>query len=216
LEAVQMIMRLRDPSQKIIFPNTNSGYGRMQEGVAYCDETSPLDPVSLYGKLKVQIELELLKAGNTITFRLATVFGPAPRMRMDLLVNDFVYRALIDRTAVLFEPHFKRNYIHVRDVARAFIHAMDNFDMMKNEPYNVGLSDANLSKSELCELIKKQLPKFVYVESAIGEDPDKRNYVISNEKIEKTGYKPATSLEDGITELIKAYQVIRKNEFTNL
>lgn len=216
LEAVQMIMRLRTPDQKIIFPNTNSGYGRMQEGVAFCDETSALDPVSLYGKLKVQAELELLEAGNAITFRLATVFGAAPRMRMDLLVNDFVYRALIDRTTVLFEAHFKRNYIHVRDVARAFMHAMDNFDTMKNEPYNVGLSDANLSKSELCELIKKQLPKFVYVESAIGEDPDKRNYVISNEKIEKTGYKPQVSLEDGIAELIKAYQVIRRNEFTNL
>lgn len=216
LEAVQMIVRLRNPSQKIIFPNTNSGYGRMAEGVAYCDETSALDPVSLYGKLKVQAELELLKAGNAITFRLATVFGASPRMRMDLLVNDFVYRALIDRTTVLFEPHFKRNYIHVRDVARAFMHAMENFEKMKNEPYNVGLSDANLSKSELCEEIKKQLPKFVYIESAIGEDPDKRNYIVSNAKIEKTGFKPQVSLQDGIAELIKAYQVIRRNQFTNL
>jgi nucleoside-diphosphate-sugar epimerase len=175
LEAVQMVARLRDPSQKIIFPNTNSGYGRMQEGVAFCDETTPLDPVSLYGKLKVQAELELLAAKNAITLRLATVFGASPRMRTDLLVNDFVYRALTDRTAVLFEPHFKRNYIHVRDVARAFMHAIDNFETMKNEPYNVGLSEANLSKSELCAEIKKQLPKFVYIESAIGEDPDKRN-----------------------------------------
>lgn len=216
LEAVQMIMRLRTPEQKIIFPNTNSGYGRMQEGVAYCDETSPLDPVSLYGKLKVQAELELLVSGNTITFRLATVFGASPRMRMDLLVNDFVYRALIDRTTVLFEPHFKRNYIHVRDVAGAFMHAIEHFDTMKNEAYNVGLSDANLSKSELCEEIKKQLPKFVYVESAIGEDPDKRNYIISNAKIEKTGYTTKVSLQDGIAELIKAYQVVRRNDFTNL
>ena len=184
-DAVLMILKLRKPEQKIIFPNTNSGYGRMQEGVAYCDETSPLEPVSLYGKLKVETELALLKAGNAITFRLATVFGASPRMRMDLLVNDFVYRALIDRTAVLFEPHFKRNYIHIRDVARAFMHAMDNFEKMKNEPYNVGLSDANLSKAKLCEEIKEQLPKFVYVESAIGEDPDKRNYIVSNAKIEK-------------------------------
>ena len=216
LEAVQMIMRLRKPEQKIIFPNTNSGYGRMQEGVAYCDETSPLDPVSLYGKLKVQAELELLASKNAITLRLATVFGAAPRMRMDLLVNDFVYRALTDRTAVLFEPHFKRNYIHVRDVTAAFMHAMDNFETMKNEPYNVGLSDANLSKSELCAEIKKQLPKFVYIESAIGEDPDKRNYIVSNAKIEKTGWKPKVSLQDGIAELIKAYQIARRNEFTNL
>lgn len=216
LEAVQMILRLRTPEQQIIFPNTNSGYGRMQEGVAYCDETSVLDPVSLYGKLKVQAELEVLAAKNSITFRLATVFGASPRMRTDLLVNDFVYRALIDRTAVLFEPHFKRNYIHVRDVVRAFMHGMDHFETMKNEAYNVGLSDANLSKSELCAEIKKQLPKFVYIESAIGEDPDKRNYIVSNAKIEKTGYKPQVSLADGIAELIKTYQVVRKNEFTNL
>ncbi|HVM77100.1 MAG TPA: NAD(P)-dependent oxidoreductase [Candidatus Paceibacterota bacterium] len=216
LEAVQMILRLRKPEQKIIFPNTNSGYGRMQEGVAYCDETSALDPVSLYGKLKVQAELEILAAKNAITLRLATVFGGSPRMRMDLLVNDFVYRALMDRTAVLFEPHFKRNYIHVRDVARAFMHAMEHFEKMKNEPYNVGLSDANLSKSELCAEIKKQLPKFVYVESAIGEDPDKRNYIVSNAKIEKTGFKPQYSLQDGITELIKVYQIAQRNDFTNL
>jgi nucleoside-diphosphate-sugar epimerase len=216
LEAVQMVMRLRKPEQKIIFPNTNSGYGRMQEGVAYCDETSALDPVSLYGKLKVQAELEILKSGNSITFRLATVFGASPRMRMDLLVNDFVYRALIDRTAVLFEPHFKRNYIHVRDVARVFMHAMEKFETMKNEPYNVGLSDANLSKSELCDEIKKQLPKFVYIESPIGEDPDKRNYIISNAKIEATGYKPQHSLQDGIAELIKTYQIVQRNDFTNL
>ena len=215
-DAVLMILKLRTPEQKIIFPNTNSGYGRMQEGVAYCDETSPLEPVSLYGRLKVETEKALLAAGNAITLRLATVFGASPRMRMDLLVNDFVYRALIDRTAVLFEPHFKRNYIHVRDVARAFMHAMDNFDAMKNEAYNVGLSDANLSKSELCAEIKKQVPKFVYVESAIGEDPDKRNYIVSNAKIEATGFRPQVSLADGIAELVKTYQVIRKNEFTNL
>lgn len=216
LEAVQMVLRLREKGQKIIFPNTNSGYGRMAEGVAYCDEKSPLDPVSLYGKLKVQAELELLAAGDAITLRLATVFGASPRMRMDLLVNDFVYRALTDRTAVLFEAHFKRNYIHVRDVVRAFMHAIDNFETMKNEPYNVGLSEANLSKSELCAEIKKQLPKFIYIESAIGEDPDKRNYIVSNEKIEKTGFKPQYSLEAGIKELLKAYQVARRNEFTNL
>jgi nucleoside-diphosphate-sugar epimerase len=158
----------------------------------------------------------LLAAKNAITLRLATVFGASPRMRMDLLVNDFVYRAFIDRTAVLFEPHFKRNYIHVRDVARAFMHAMENFEKMKNEPYNVGLSDANLSKSELCAEIKKQLPKFVYVESAIGEDPDKRNYIVSNAKIEATGYKPQNSLQDGIAELIKTYQIVQRNDFTNL
>lgn len=215
LEAVELILKLRDKSQKIIFPNTNSGYGRMQDGVAFCDETSPLEPVSLYGQLKVEAEKKLLEAGNAIVLRLATVFGISPRMRLDLLVNDFVYRALNDGAVVLFEPHFKRNYIHVRDVVRAFMHCMDNFEAMKNEAYNVGLSDANLSKSELCAEIKKQLQKFVYIESKIGEDPDKRNYIVSNAKIEKTGFKPQVSLQDGIAELIKGYQIVRKNNFSN-
>lgn len=216
LGAIELILKLRDKSQKIIFPNTNSGYGRMAEGVAFCDETSSLDPVSLYGKLKVEAEKKLLAAGNAITLRLATVFGISPRMRLDLLVNDFVYRAVNDGAIVLFEPHFKRNYIHIRDVARAFMHCMDNFEAMKNETYNVGLSDANLSKSELCEEIKKQIPRFIFVESKIGEDPDKRNYVVSNAKIEKTGFKPQVSLRDGIAELIKGYQVVKRGEFTNI
>lgn len=216
LEAIQSILKLRDKSQKIIFPNTNSGYGRMADGVSFCDETSALDPVSLYGKLKVQAEKELIEAGNAITLRLATVFGISPRMRLDLLVNDFVYRAVNDGAVVLFEPHFKRNYIHVRDVAKAFIHSMDNFESMKNESYNVGLSEANLSKLELCEEIKKQIPRFVFIESKIGEDPDKRNYVISNEKIERTGFKTGVSLQDGIAELIKGYQIVRRNNFANI
>lgn len=216
LEAIQLILKLRDSSQKIIFPNTNSGYGRMAEGVSYCDETSPLDPVSLYGKLKVEAEQALLTAGNAITFRLATVFGASPRMRMDLLVNDFVYRAIIDRAVVIFESNFKRNYVHVSDVARAFMYTMDHFEEMKNEPYNVGLSEANLSKKELCEEIKKQLPEFVFVESPIGTDPDQRNYVVSNAKIESKGFKPQTSIQEGITELIKVYAMIRQNKFTNL
>lgn len=215
-DAILMLLKLRTPEQKIIFPNTNSGYGRMEEGVAYCDENSPLEPVSLYGRLKVETEKALLEAGNAITFRLATVCGISPRMRMDLLVNDFVYRAVTDRAVVLFEPHFKRNYIHVRDVAFAFIHAMENFESMKNQSYNVGLSNANLSKSELCEKIKEQLPKFVSIESPIGEDPDKRNYVISNEKIEKTGFVTRVPIEDAISELIKGYQIVRKNQFSNI
>jgi nucleoside-diphosphate-sugar epimerase len=216
LEAIELILRLRKPGQKIIFPNTNSGYGRMAEGVAFCDETSSLDPVSLYGKLKVQAEQILLTAGDAVVFRLATVFGISPRMRLDLLVNDFVYRAVNDGAVILFEPHFKRNYIHVRDVASAFMHAMDNFEAMKNEAYNVGLSDANLSKFELCEEIKKQVPRFVFIESKIGEDPDKRNYVISNEKIEKTGYRTHVPLTDGITELIRGYRIVKRNQFSNI
>ncbi|MDP2598869.1 MAG: NAD(P)-dependent oxidoreductase [Candidatus Liptonbacteria bacterium] len=216
LEAIEMILRLRNKSQKIIFPNTNSGYGRMAEGVAFCDENSPLEPISLYGKLKVEAEKKLLAGGNAITLRLATVFGISPRMRLDLLVNDFVYRAVNDGAVVLFEQHFKRNYVHVRDVAAAFMHCMANFDAMKNQTYNVGLSDANLSKLELCEEIKKQVPRFVFVESKIGEDPDKRNYIVSNAKIEKTGFKPKNSIHDGIAELIKGYQIIKRNDFANI
>ena len=130
-------------------------------------------------------------------------------MRIDLLVNDFVYRALHDRTVVLFESHFKRNYIHVRDVARVFAHGLANFDAMKGEPYNVGLSDANLSKRELCERIQSHIPEFVFMEAAIGEDPDKRDYIVSNDKVEASGFRPAHSLDDGIAELIKGYTMIR-------
>ena len=215
LEATKMILRLRSPNQKIIFPNTNSGYGIGQKGI-HCDENTPLNPISLYGQLKVEAEKAILEAGNAIVFRLATVFGISPRMRLDLLVNDFVYRAVNDRFVVLFEANFKRNYIHIRDVARAFIYAMNNFKDMKNEAYNLGLSEANLSKMELCEEIKKQLPDFYFVEAAIGEDMDKRDYIVSNGKIEKTGFKPEVSLRDGIAELIRGYKIIKRNQFTNL
>ena len=213
-DAVKMLLELRSKDQVIIFPTTNSGYGIGQEGI-YCTEKTPLNPVSLYGRLKVGIENVLLDDGNCISLRLATVFGISPRMRLDLLVNDFTYRAVTDRFIVLFESHFKRNYIHVRDVAKAFIHCLDNFNTMKNEPYNVGLSEANLSKLELCQEIQKQVPEFYFVEAEIGEDPDKRNYLVSNEKIEGTGFRPSVSLQAGIAELIKGYQIIRKNQFGN-
>lgn len=213
MEVSQRWIGARTP--RIIFPNTNSGYGIGQEN-AYCAEDSPLKPISLYGRQKVEAEKSVLEIGNTIALRLATVFGTSPRMRLDLLVNDFVYRAVNDRCVVLFEPHFKRNYIHIRDVARAFTHCMANFERMKNQAYNVGLSDANLSKLELCEEIKKQVPSFYFHEAAIGQDPDKRNYVVSNQKIESTGFKPRHSLQDGIAELIKCCQVVRNNKFTNI
>jgi len=214
-DAVKMLLELRSKEQIIIFPTTNSGYGVGQEGI-YCTEETPLNPISLYGRLKVDIEKLLLEAGNCITLRLATAFGISPRMRIDLLVNDFTYRAVNDRFVVLFEAHFKRNYIHVRDVAKAFVHCMENFDKMKNEPYNVGLSEANLSKLELCQEIQKQVPEFYFMESTVGEDPDKRNYIVSNEKIERTGFKPDVSIQDGIAELIKGYQIARKNQFSNV
>ncbi len=215
LESVKTILKFRTRNQPIIFPNTNSGYGIGQEGI-FCTEKSPLNPISLYGQLKVEAEKEILSRNNSVVLRLATVFGISPRMRLDLLVNNFVYRAVNDRFMILFEANFKRNYIHVRDVARAFMHCMADFDAMKNEVYNVGLSDANLSKLELCEEIKKQVPGFYFHEAKIGEDPDKRNYIVSNVKIEATGFKPKTSLQEGITELIKGFQIIKRNQFTNL
>ncbi len=214
-DAIKMIVDLRSKEQCIIFPTTNSGYGVGQQGV-YCSEKTPLNPISLYGRLKVDLEKLLLDAGNAITLRLATAFGISPRMRLDLLVNDFTCRAVFDRFVVLFEAHFKRNYIHVRDVANAFIHCLDNFNLMKDEPYNVGLSNANLSKMELCEEIKKQVPDFYITESKIGEDPDKRNYIVSNEKIEKTGFTPTVSLQAGIAELIRGFQVVRRSQYSNV
>ncbi|MCR4337160.1 MAG: NAD(P)-dependent oxidoreductase [Candidatus Omnitrophica bacterium] len=214
-DAIQTILKMRSKDQVIIYPTTNSGYGVGEKG-KHCTEKTPLRPISLYGKLKVEAEEAILGAGNGVTLRLATAFGVSPRMRLDLLVNDFVYRAVYDRFVILFEAHFKRNYIHVRDVAKAFLHALNHFDTMKNEPYNVGLSDANLSKLELCEEIKKHVPAFYFVEATIGEDPDKRDYIVSNEKIEKTGFRPDVSLPHGIKELIKAYQVIKRSQYANI
>ncbi|MDO8505604.1 MAG: NAD(P)-dependent oxidoreductase [bacterium] len=215
VDAVKMILSLRKKGQIILYPTTNSGYGVGEAGI-HCTEETPLRPVSLYGKLKVEAERLILESGNAITFRLATTFGVSPRMRLDLLVNDFVYRAVNDRFIVLFEAHFKRNYIHVRDVARAFVYGIENFEIMKNQAYNVGLSEANLSKDELCREIKKQVPNFYFVEAAVGEDPDKRNYIVSNEKIEKAGFHPTVSLQQGITELLKGYTIIKENQFSNV
>jgi nucleoside-diphosphate-sugar epimerase len=198
--------------QPILMPITNSGYGNGD----LVTEDSPLSPVSHYGRTKVLAEQVVFARGNAISFRLATVFGMSPRMRLDLLVNDFVHRAVNDRALVLFESHFKRNYIHVRDVARAFLHGIDNFDRMKDRPYNVGLSDANLSKRELCEQIKKHVPAFVFYDAEIGADPDKRDYTVSNERVEATGFKPIFSLDDGIVELIKGCRMISNSKYGNV
>lgn len=212
--AVELLVRLREKGQKIIFPCTNSGYG-LGQGQSYCTEESPILPISLYGKTKMAAESAVLSAGDSVTFRFATLFGAAPRMRTDLLVNDFVYRAVNDKALVVFEGHFMRNYLHVRDAARAFIFAMDNFDKMNGQTYNCGLSDANLSKIELCEKIKSFIPSFTYIEAPIGTDPDKRNYLVSNEKIESLGFKPEKNLDDGIKELIKAYSIIKNSFYGN-
>jgi nucleoside-diphosphate-sugar epimerase len=214
-DAVVALLGLLAKSQRVLMPITNSGYGIGEAGKS-CTEDSPLRPISLYGRTKVEAENAALDRGNAISFRLATVFGMSPRMRIDLLVNDFVYRAVHDRAVVLFEPHFKRNYIHVRDVARVFLHGIDKFDEMRDRPYNVGLSDANLSKHELCVRIRRHLPKFVFVEAPIGEDPDKRDYIVSNARIEATGFEPAHSLDDGIRELVKGFRMLRNSQYGNV
>ncbi len=214
-EAVQMLAKLASQQQQIIFPVTNSGYGIGQPGVP-CTEDSPLRPISLYGETKVKAERVVLDRGNAITLRLATVFGASPRMRMDLLVNDFVWRAVHDRAVVVFEGHCKRNYIHIRDVVKAFLHAMDHFESMKNRAYNVGLDDANLSKLELCREIQRHIPQFVFFEAPIGEDPDKRDYIVSNERILSAGFKPDWSLERGIQELTKCYTIVTGTGYGNV
>ena len=213
--AVKLICDLVSPDQRIIIPITNSGYGVGEKG-KFCTEETPLRPISLYGKTKVDAEKEVLSRDNSISFRLATVFGMAPRMRLDLLVNDFVYRAVNDRSLLIFEGHFKRNYIHVRDIARVFDHAIDNFELMKGKPYNAGLEEANLSKLELCAKIKEHLPKFVYIEAKVGEDPDKRDYIVSNQRLLSSGFQTEWNLDRGIRELIKGYTIIRNTIYSNV
>ncbi len=214
-EAINILCKKLSPSQKIILPVTNSGYGIGQKGI-FCTEDTPLNPISLYGKTKVKAEEYVLEREQSISFRLATVFGVSPRMRTDLLVNDFVYRAIKDRTIVIFEGHFKRNYIHIQDVARVFLHAIDNFDAMKGRAFNVGLDDANLSKIELAEAIKKKIEKFVFLEAPIGEDPDKRDYIVSNKRLLDTGFKTEWTVDSGIDELIKGYKILQGNNLSNV
>ena len=214
-EQIEDIVSFSSKDQMIVYPVTNSGYG-IGEKNKYCDESSPLNPISHYGRTKVNGEKILLETRNAVTFRLATVFGSSPRMRMDLLVNDFVYRAYKDRFIVLFESHFKRNYIHIKDICSVFMHGIDNYDKLRGECFNVGLSDANLSKMELCEKIKHYVNDFHVFESKIAEDPDKRDYIVSNEKIENSGWNPSFSIEDGIVELIKVYSFLNVNPYNNL
>ena len=214
-DAIMMILRLLGKDQIVLMPTTNSAYGTGDES-NFCTEESPLRPISQYAIEKVEIEKTLMQHPNAVSFRLATVFGMSPRMRIDLLVNDFTYRAVYDRFVVLFESQFKRNYIHVRDVARVFLHAIAGYDKMKGQIYNVGLSDANVSKKELCQAIQKRLPDFVFMEAPVGKDPDQRNYIVSNAKIEATGFKPAYSLDCGIQELIKGYTMIKNSRYGNV
>jgi nucleoside-diphosphate-sugar epimerase len=214
-DAVFWMLNATSKEQRIIMPTTNSAYGTGDEN-NFCTEDSPLRPISKYAVDKVAVEKVLMERENSISYRLATVFGMSPRMRTDLLVNDLTYRAVNDGYVVIFEGHFKRNYIHVRDVCEAFLHAIYQFDEMKGQIYNVGLSSANVSKLELCEIIKRQLPNFTIVEGDIKKDPDQRNYIVSNEKLEATGWVPYHTLDDGVEELIRGYTYLKNNIYGNV
>ena len=215
VEAIKLINRLRSPSQLVIYPNTNSGYGT-KSGDVFCTEETPIDPISLYGQTKREAELDLLNSPNTITLRLATVFGVSPRMRVDLLVNHFVYAAVTDGYIVIFEKDFKRNYVHVRDVADCCCYCIKNANKMKGKPYNVGLDAANLSKEELALKVKEYVPNFYIHFSEVGSDPDKRNYIVSNQRLREAGFEAKRSIDDGIKELLKGYRMLGRSSFKNI
>jgi len=215
LEAMRSLNRWRSPQQLLIYPNTNSGYGT-KSGDSFCTEDTPLEPVSLYGQTKVEAELELLQTDNVITLRLATVFGTSARMRLDLLVNHFVHAAVTDGYIVIFEKDFRRNFIHIRDVADAYLHCIDNADAMVGRAYNAGLDTANISKEQLALKIKEHVPSFYLHFSEFGTDPDKRNYVVSNERLREAGFEAQRSLDDGIVELLKAYRLLGRGRFANV
>lgn len=214
-EAIRFLSEILSIDQRILLPVTNSGYGIGESG-SFCTEESPLRPVSLYGKTKVEAEAIVLDRGNGLSFRFATIFGMSPRMRLDLLVNDFVHRAWKDRTIVVFEGHFKRNFLHIRDAARVFLHGLENFEVMKGRPYNVGLDDANLSKLELCERIHAHFPALAYFEAKVGEDPDKRDYIVSNARIAEAGFRTETSLDLGIQELKRGLPLLPPSAAYNI
>jgi nucleoside-diphosphate-sugar epimerase len=214
LEAVRALKRIRSPRQLVVYPTTNSGYGT-KSGDVFCTEDTPLEPISLYGQTKTQAEQELLESPNVITLRLATVFGMSPRMRLDLLVNHFVYTAATDGYIVIFEKGFKRNYIHIRDVADCFVYCIENAQRMAGRPYNAGLDAANLSKEELALKIKEYMPNFYIHFAEVGSDPDKRNYIVSNQRLREAGFEAKRSLEQGIQELLKGYRMMGRGEFKN-
>lgn len=216
LDAVRMINAIRSPRQLVIFPTTNSGYGT-RSGETFCTEETPLEPISLYGQTKVNAEKTLLDSQNTIVLRLATVFGMSPRMRLDLLVNDFTWQAVTNKSLNIFEKDFKRNYVHIRDVADCFVWCLDNSEKLVGNAFNLGLDSANLSKEELALLVQEHVDGFEIRYSEFGKDPDKRNYVVSNEKLKKAGFEAKRSVEDGILELIKGFKLFSgiKKPFQN-
>ena len=214
-DSILWLLKQVSRSQQVIMPTTNSAYGSGDKN-NFCDENSPLNPLSLYARDKVVVEKSLLEHENSTSFRLATVFGISPRMRLDLLVNNFTLRAITDGFVIVFEGHFKRNYIHILDVVQAFNMAIDKKEQFKGEIFNVGLSQANISKIELCQEIKKIVPDFLFLEAPLGKDPDQRNYIVSNKKIEALGFSPSVSLQEGLSELAKGLKMFNHKPFTNI
>ena len=213
--SAKLVADLASKDQRIIYPCTNSGYGT-QSGDLHCDENTPLAPISLYGTSKAEGEKAILDSGKGMAFRLATVFGASPRMRIDLLVNDFTHKAYSQGAIVIYEGHFMRNFVGIQDVARAMIFAMDNFESMRGEVYNLGLDSANMSKIDLCNKVKEHVPHFYFTEATVGSDPDKRNYIVSNEKLRKAGFEASQTIDDGIRELLKVYKMFGRNEYGNV
>jgi nucleoside-diphosphate-sugar epimerase len=214
LDAIRTLDRLRGRDQLVVFPTTNSGYGTRSGEVA-CTEDTPLEPVSLYGRTKAEAEAGLLESGNAITLRLATVFGMSPRMRLDLMVNHFVHAAVTDGCILLFEKDFRRNFVHIRDVADCFVHCIRRSSRMTGRAYNVGLDSANLTKEQLAAKVREAVPSFRILHSDTGADPDRRDYVVSNQRLRESGFEAKRSLEEGIAELVKGCRMIGPGPFRN-
>jgi nucleoside-diphosphate-sugar epimerase len=214
-DAIALMNRIRSANQLVLYPTTNSGYGT-KTGETFCTEDTPLEPISLYGRVKVEAEQLLLDSPNVVTLRLATVFGMSPRMRLDLLVNHFTYEAVTRRYLVVFEKRARRNYVHIRDVADCFVHCIEHAPQMVGRPYNLGLDAANLSKEELAVKIQSHVPNFYVHYSEIGSDPDKRDYIVSNQRLKEAGFEAKRSLDDGIRELLKGYRMIGRSPLANV
>lgn len=214
-QAIELITKVRSPNQFIVYPMTNSGYGT-QSGDTFCTEETPLEPISLYGTTKVEGEKFVLDSGNSVSLRLATVFGMSPRLRLDLLVNYFTHMAFSEGAIVIFQKDFKRNFVHVRDVADCMIFCIENSKRIGGRPYNVGQDSANMSKEELALRVKEQVPNFYIHFAEVGSDPDKRNYVVSNQRLREAGFEAKRSIDDGIRELLKGYQMLRRSTMKNV
>ncbi len=214
-QAIVDINKIRSKNQLLIYPMTNSGYGS-KSGAVFCTEETPLEPISLYGSTKVEAEKVVLDSPNSVSLRLATVFGMSPRLRLDLLVNNFTYMAFTEGYLVIFEKDFKRNFVHVRDVADCMIHCINNTQEMTGKCFNLGNDDANMSKEELAYIIKEELPNFYIHFAELGNDPDKRNYIVSNQRLREHGFEAKRGIKDGVKELIKGYQMVRRSQLKNV